>query len=107
MICYRDKTFCINPECTCHEDNRFTKEVLERAKQWLPDPPIAVSYRCGDREPTEVEVTARYKQLIEEFNKIDLSSGTITIIKPPSQGHSMYEKRPVTSRIFKQFFNKE
>lgn len=65
MICYRDKTFCVNPNCTC--GNKLTKEVLKQANEWWHSwsiegaPPIAYNDRCGDL--TE-------EQIHEEFNKL-------------------------------------
>lgn len=53
MICYLDKTFCCNPDCTCGEYRRLTDEVRAAADKWWAafgsdDPaPIAVSDFCG------------------------------------------------------------
>lgn len=43
MMCYRDMTFCtFYKECSegsgCYR--ALTEEVLEKAKKWMPDPPI-------------------------------------------------------------------
>ena len=52
MICYRDTTFCISPNCTC--GRTLTDEIKEAAKKWWggDGAPIAVAYYCGG-DPNE------------------------------------------------------
>ena len=50
MICFRDKTFCINENCTCDSDRKLTEEVLDAAAFWWgsKDAPIAVADLCQE-----------------------------------------------------------
>lgn len=52
MLCYRDRTFCTNPDCKCPPGRRLTDEVIESAKRWWggDDPPIAMGNLCSGRE---------------------------------------------------------
>lgn len=57
MICYRDRTYCISPNCVC--GRKLTPEIEAAAEEWWgkPGAPIAMSYFCGgepDAEPVKV-----------------------------------------------------
>ena len=56
-MCYRDRTFCINPECSCSEGRKLTAEVLDAANEWWgvhrAAPPIATDDLCGKRQRIE------------------------------------------------------
>lgn len=53
MICFRDTTFCISPNCTNKCGRKLTNEIQVAAKNWWRgcegEPPIAVGYFCGDK----------------------------------------------------------
>ena len=55
MICYLDRTFCNNPNCTC--PRKFTEADRQAAERWWATfnqpgpPPIAFSNFCGAPEP--------------------------------------------------------
>lgn len=48
MLCYRDQTFCISPDCKNECGRRLTDEIREAAKRWWggDNPPIASAYLC-------------------------------------------------------------
>lgn len=49
MTCYRDMTFCCNPECSGRCGRQFTKEDYRRAEEWWcgNDFPVAFMDACG------------------------------------------------------------
>lgn len=51
MLCYLDRTFCNNPNCTCDSSRKLTDEVREAAKKWWgsDDAPICVANLCGGK----------------------------------------------------------
>ena len=58
MMCYRDTTFCISPNCQNKCGRKLTDEIRAAAERWWNpsgDPakanqaPIAVSYFCGEQ----------------------------------------------------------
>lgn len=51
MICYKDKTFCNNPNCQCHPDDQMTEAVAKAAERWWgkPGAPICVGDLCGGK----------------------------------------------------------
>lgn len=59
MICFMDRTYCMNPNCTCDEYRRYTEEVQKDANGWWSrsgmrgDGPVAIADLCG--EPWEEE----------------------------------------------------
>ena len=48
MICYKDETFCINPNCTGMKHAKLTEQVKKDAEKWWgkPDTPIAMADLC-------------------------------------------------------------
>ena len=50
MICYRDTTFCISPNCQNACGRKLTESVRENARKWWggDGAPIAVGYFCGE-----------------------------------------------------------
>ena len=48
MMCYRDMTFCINPNCTCDPRRRLTREIEAAAERWWggPGAPLCVADLC-------------------------------------------------------------
>lgn len=52
MICFRDMTFCIHPDCTCDPERQLTDEVREAARKWWgsDDAPISMGYICKPKE---------------------------------------------------------
>lgn len=64
MICYRDKTFCVNPNCTC--GHKLTKEIVAQAEQWMENAPIAFADRCGNL--TEEEINQEFTKIMKEYN---------------------------------------
>ena len=48
MICYKDTTFCISPDCK-HPEHKLTDLVKAQAKAWWgnDNAPIMVGYLCG------------------------------------------------------------
>lgn len=53
MICFRDTTYCTNPNCTCPEGIRLTEEVIQAAREWWGSEgaSIGMANRCGGLEP--------------------------------------------------------
>ena len=49
MICYRDMTFCVSPDCTNECGRQLTDEIKEDANKWWgkEGAPIAMSCFCG------------------------------------------------------------
>ncbi len=49
MICYRDMTFCVSPDCTNKCGRKLTAEIKEAAIRWWGDDtvPIAMGCFCG------------------------------------------------------------
>jgi len=56
MMCYRDRTFCVSPNCKNECGRKLTQEIRDAAEKWWnpkdePDKrnqaPIAVSCFCG------------------------------------------------------------
>jgi len=45
MICYMDKTYCVNKECTKQCNSKLTPEVEEKAKK-LNMPISQTDYNC-------------------------------------------------------------
>jgi hypothetical protein len=69
MMCYKDTTFCVSPNCTC--SRKLTKKIIEEANEWWEkgggekgEAPIAVGYFCGVPE-SNVSLLDRYKQIME------------------------------------------
>lgn len=52
MICYKDMTFCVSPNCTNKCGRKLTEEIKKEAEKWWggPDAPICVSYFCGESD---------------------------------------------------------
>ena len=52
MMCYRDMTFCISPNCTNACGRKLTDKIKDDADKWWgkPGAPIAMSYFCGKDE---------------------------------------------------------
>lgn len=52
MICYRDTTFCVSPNCQNKCGRKLTPEIQAAARRWWggEDAPIAVAYFCGEPE---------------------------------------------------------
>jgi len=46
MICFKDRTFCTDPACTC--ERRLTLEVIAAAQEWWgsPDAPTSTASSC-------------------------------------------------------------
>lgn len=55
MISYKDKTFCVSPDCENKCGRKLTSKIESDAKKWWggEDAPISVGYFCG--EPKEKE----------------------------------------------------
>jgi len=55
MICYKDMTFCVNPNCTCPDYRKLTDEVRTAAGVWWggPGAPISMGDCCGATEEDE------------------------------------------------------
>jgi hypothetical protein len=55
VLCYRDMTFCINPNCTCGAGRKLTPEIERAAEKWWggKGAPIATADLCkmGDPAP--------------------------------------------------------
>ncbi len=51
MICYRDTTFCVSPDCKDECGRKLTPEIQQAADDWWDgckgEAPIAVSCFCG------------------------------------------------------------
>ena len=49
MMCYRDSTFCVSPECTNECGRKLTPEIKKAAKEWWggEGAPIAMGVFCG------------------------------------------------------------
>lgn len=54
MMCFRDTTFCVSPNCINLCGRKLTEEVKKEADKWWGDrtgaAPIAMSYFCGDEK---------------------------------------------------------
>lgn len=54
MICYKDTTFCLSPNCAC--GRALTREIERDAQRWWNETggrggvPISGSYFCGQPE---------------------------------------------------------
>ena len=62
MICYKDMTFCISPNCENKCGRKLTREIQAAAELWwnpenkleeAGQAPIAVAYFCGNQEETK------------------------------------------------------
>ena len=55
MICYRDTTFCVSPNCKNECGRQLTDEICEDACKWWgsDDAPIAMSTFCCDTDLSE------------------------------------------------------
>lgn len=61
MYCYRDRTYCISPNCKCGK--KLTPEIQAAADKWWADvwkdrepphgTPIAMAYLCDKPEGVE------------------------------------------------------
>jgi hypothetical protein len=49
-MCYRDRTFCVSPNCQNKCGSKLTDEIREAARQWWggEDAPIAVAEICDE-----------------------------------------------------------
>tara|TARA_R100001086_G_scaffold19134_1_gene9250 strand:+ start:322 stop:516 length:195 start_codon:yes stop_codon:yes gene_type:complete len=51
MICYRDRTYCVSPDCTNECGRKLTPEIRKEADKWWGkgpgSAPIAISCFCG------------------------------------------------------------
>lgn len=67
---YRDKTFCISENCTCHPDRKYTEKVQLEAEKWWgsDDAPIAVANLCSDIAPPlhELEEIEETMKMLDE-----------------------------------------
>ena len=52
MMCFKDRTFCNNPRCSCNAERKLTDEVKMAAEKWWgsKDAPICVADICGGRK---------------------------------------------------------
>lgn len=54
MICFRDKTFCVSPNCENKCGYKLTDEIKKEADKWWGkgegQAPISMSYFCGEDE---------------------------------------------------------
>lgn len=50
MMCYKDRTFCISPNCKNKCRSKLTEEIKDGAKRWWgsDDVPISVAYFCDE-----------------------------------------------------------
>lgn len=87
MICYRDMTFCVSPDCTNECGRKLTPEIQEAAKKWWggDDAPIAMSCFCGG-DLTEVINERKMTQLLltqsVDPNAPSYSGDTVSTDKP-------------------------
>ena len=47
MMCYKDMTFCISPECENKCGRKLTSEIKIAAEKWMKNAPIACACFCG------------------------------------------------------------
>lgn len=75
MICYKDRTFCINENCTCGPDRKYTEKVqLEAEKWWGSDnAPVMVADLCDEFAPPlhELEEIEETMKMLEELEDKD------------------------------------
>lgn len=60
MMCFLDRVFCVNPQCTCSPGRKLTPEVEAAAARWWiagggdeDEVPIDKRDVCGARSPGE------------------------------------------------------
>ena len=77
MICYKDRTYCVSENCTCHPDCKYTEQVQNDANFWWKnsgckgDGPVAIAYLCSDNAPPphellEIEETMKMLDELED-----------------------------------------
>jgi hypothetical protein len=51
LICYKDRTFCISPNCTNECGRKLTPEIVEEARKWWggENAPIACASFCEEK----------------------------------------------------------
>lgn len=49
-ICFKDRTFCVSPNCTNECGRKLTHELEQEAWKWWggDDAPISVAYFCNN-----------------------------------------------------------
>lgn len=54
---YKDRTFCISPNCVNNCGRKLTENIRKDAKAWWggDDAPISVGYFCGPKEECLVD----------------------------------------------------
>ena len=78
MICYKDRTFCISENCTCHPDRKYTEQVQNDADLWwnaidrvAGSGPVMVADLCNSIAPPphellEIEETMKMLDELED-----------------------------------------
>lgn len=89
MLTFKDRTFCINPKCTCPEEYRLTEEVEAAAHKWWEgvhpghgrEAPIAIGDRCNAKPST---LAAAVQGLADDF--ADIAAGYKPGTRPTKKG---------------------
>ena len=73
---YKDRTFCISENCTCHPDRKYTEKVRLEAEKWCGwafEAPVMVANLCSDIAPPphELEEIEETMKMLDELEDND------------------------------------